>query len=95
MEASQLFYYLSGFPRQMLPAVLIFFLPMRKKHRWYLFIPALAGMLGASIGLGALLWPRVIGPAAQEGTSPLVISLSALFFAVIRIDDAAVIGLRF
>ncbi|MBR6954394.1 MAG: GHKL domain-containing protein [Clostridia bacterium] len=82
MEASQLFYYLSGFPRQMLPAVLVFFLPMRKKHRWYLFIPALAGMLGASIGLGALLWPRVIGPAAQEGTSPLVISLSALFFAL-------------
>ena len=57
MDAALLLNYLTGFPKQMILALVIFFLPMRKKERWYLYLPVLAALLGGCVSVGYLAWP--------------------------------------
>ena len=59
--------YLSGFPKQLFFSLLIFFLPLRKKKNWVLYLPVPALLLAGLIGLGTLViphipWSEVIGP---------------------------------
>ncbi len=63
----QMLEYLYGFPMQLFWPLLIFFLPLRKKKRWYLYLPVPALLLAALVGLGMLVIPRIpwsehIGP---------------------------------
>lgn len=59
MTPELLLYYLSGFPEQMALTAFFFFLPMKKKPRWYLFLPAAAlltaGVIFLDMGLFHLL----------------------------------------
>lgn len=59
MDSAQLLEYLSGFPRNMLYALIPFFLPMQKKRNWYWFLPLPLLLLTACVGLGMLLFPRL------------------------------------
>lgn len=56
MDTATLLEYLLGFPKYMLPALLVFFLPLRKKRRWaaYLLFPLLA--IPFCVSLDAVLW---------------------------------------
>ena len=59
--------YLTGFPKQFFFSLLVFFLPLRKKEKWYLYLPVPLLLLAGLIELGMLLIPRipwneVIGP---------------------------------
>ncbi|MBQ8080977.1 MAG: GHKL domain-containing protein [Clostridia bacterium] len=57
MTDALLLHYLSGFPRAMLPALLVFFLPLQKRRGWYLSLPLLVGLLAGCIGVGMALAP--------------------------------------
>ena len=59
--------YLSGFPKQFFFSLLVFFLPLRKKEKWYLYLPVPLLLLAGLVELGMLLipripWSEVIGP---------------------------------
>ena len=59
MTNELLLYYLSGFPEQIALTAFFFFLPLKKKPRWYLFLPVTvlmaAGVIFLDMGLFRLL----------------------------------------
>ena len=70
--ASQMFTYLSGFPMQLFWPVLIFFLPLRKKEKWYLWLPVPVLLLAGSVGLGLLI---TLNHPFSVATGPLYFAL--------------------
>ena len=57
MDQAQLFEYLTGFPIRIFWSLLVFFLPVRKKERWYLYLPVPFLLLAALVGLGMVVFP--------------------------------------
>ena len=61
MTRELLIHYLSGFPQQLFWALIPFFLPLEKKKRWYLYVPALWAMVTAVVALGTIAFPALSG----------------------------------
>lgn len=59
MSPALMLQYLSGFPMLLFWPLLIFFLPLRRKKRWYVYLPVPALLLAGLVGLGMLLIPRI------------------------------------
>ena len=80
MDTATLLENLLGFPKYMLPALLVFFLPLRKKRRWYLYLifPLLA--IPACVALNAVLW-RLTGGGFP--LSPIVFALHYLMICLV------------
>ncbi len=83
MDTALLLEYMLGFPECMLPAVLVFFLPLRKKPRWvlYLLFPLLA--LPACVALDAMLWRVITSVIFTPITSPVVFAFHYLMICLI------------
>ena len=67
-----LLYYLSGFPEQIALTAVFFFLPLKKKARWYLFLPVAALMVAGIVLLDLFLFQLL----------PITQNTSRFFFAL-------------
>ena len=85
-QYSQMLQYLSGFPRQLFWPLLIFFLPLHKKKKWYLYLPVPMLLLSAAVGLGMLIIPLI---SFDSTTGPLYFSL---YYCIVFVSYG--IGLR-
>ncbi len=72
ITSEQLFHYLYGFPLQLMLSVSYFFIPLKKKEKWFLRLPLVVLMAAAEIGMWMLVFPR-------QPASPL---LPRCFFAL-------------
>ena len=72
ITSEQLFHYLYGFPLQLMLSVSFFFIPLKKKEKWFLRLPLVLLMAAAEIGMWMLVFPR-------QPASPL---LPRCFFAL-------------
>ena len=77
MTSEQLLYNLSNFPLRLSLALLFFFLPLRKKDKWYLYLPLIGLMIAGIIGLSMMLF----APSVNVGFPPLI--FFALHFCLI------------
>ena len=77
MTREMLLDYLSGFPRQVALIAVFFFLPLKKKARWYLFLPLTVLMAAGVIFLDLFLFPLL--PITQY-TSRYFFALHFLLF---------------
>ena len=82
MTQELLLSYLSGFPEQIALTAVFFFLPLKKKARWYLFLPLAALMLAGVVFLDLYLFQLL----------PITRNTSQYFFALHFLLSLAALG---